>query len=198
MYESSQGMMMKRSPDVWRSGRFGELVFRCCGSLDCMFQHGGLNGSVESGFGQWACVCPIWPQLKHLILVKSRPCQKGGRYPCPEVNGVRGDPGSCNNDGVIVGCETPCPVHCERSIMANIPSESSSSSTAKACSAGLCILTDGLRLAKSVHTSINVWSFRSFWVRITTHKYFLSSGSDCLRTNCSLINSWRSSCELCG
>ena len=75
--------------------------------------------------------------------------------------------------------------------------ESSSSSTAKACSAGLCILTDGLRLAKSVHTSINVWSLRSFWVRITTHKYFLSSGSDCTRTNCSLINSWRSSGELC-
>ena len=51
---------------------------------------------------------------------------------------------------------------------------------------------------KFVHTSINVWSLRSFWVRITTHKYFLSSGSDCPRTNCSLINSWRSSGELCG
>ena len=138
---------------------------------------------------------------------------------CPEVNGVRGDPGGwlagraigrisypfllaraniCDNDGGIADSETPCPVHCERSIMANISSESSSSSTAKACSAGLCIFTDGLTLAKSVHTSSNVWSFRSFWVRITTHKYFLSSGSDCPATNCSLINSWRSSGELCG
>ena len=120
-----------------------ELVLRCCWSSDCMFQPGGFNGSLGSGFGQRACVCPIWPQLKHLILVKSCPCRKGGRYPCPEANGVRGDPGGwfarwaigrisypillvraniCDNYGVIAGSETPCPVHCERSIMANISS----------------------------------------------------------------------------
>ena len=46
---------------------------------DCMFQPGGLNGSVTSGFGQRACVCPIWPQLKHLILEKSRPWTGGKR-----------------------------------------------------------------------------------------------------------------------
>ena len=58
-----------------------------------MFQPSGFNGSIESGFGQRACVCSIWPQLKHLILEKSHPCRKGGRCPCPKVNGVRGDPG---------------------------------------------------------------------------------------------------------
>ena len=182
-----------------------------------MFQPGGLNGSVESGFGQRAC--PIWPQLKHLMLEKSHPCRKGGRYPCPEANGVRGDPGGWfarraigrisypillaraniwDNDDGIAGSETPCPVHCELSIMVNISSDSSSSSIAKACSASLWMFTDALRLAKSVQTSISVCSFRSFWVRITTHKNFLSSGSYCPCTNCSLINSWRISGELCG
>ena len=205
--------LMNWGPDEWHSDRFGW-------------------GPSLNGVSRWrisdSLLLSIWLHVptqrfewQHRIrlwaYVPFDRSRRGWRYPCPEVNGVRGDPGGwldqratsrisypillaniCANDGGMVDSETPCPAHWERSIMANISSEPSSSSTAKVCSAGLWILTDGLRLAKSVHTSINVWSFWSFWVRITIHKYFLSSGSDCPRTNCSLINYWRSSGELCG
>ena len=103
----------------------------------------------------------------------------------------------CDNDGVIASSETPLsgPLraihHCEYLLRVLVLH----------CK-GLfrrSMYIDGRAKAGKIRThSINVWSFRSFWVRITTHRYFLSSGSDCPRTNCSLINCWRSSGELCG
>ena len=34
-------------------------LLRCRGPSDCTFHPSSRNGSVESGFGQRACICPI-------------------------------------------------------------------------------------------------------------------------------------------
>ena len=105
----------------------------------------------------------------------------------------------CCSSGDRGGSAALCVFQCGQSTMANISSSrSSSSSNANTCSAGRWTFVVWLMLAKSVHTSMRVWSFLSFLVRITTHRYFVNSGSDCPRTNCSLMSSWRSSGELCG
>ena len=161
-------------------------MFLCGWLSDCMFQPGGLYGKVESGFGQQAWVCPNWPQLKHLILQKSRPDRNGGRYPWPGVKGALGDPDDwrvlssrraigrisspifraranmCCNKGGTVESEILWPVHWGRSAIVNMSSDSLSSSTAKTCSAGRWMFVEMLRQAKSVQTSIKVCSFRSF------------------------------------
>ena len=92
----------------------------------------------------------------------------------------------CCNSGDRGGSAALRVFHCCRSTTANISSSRlSSSSNANTCSAGRWMLAVWPRLAKSVHSSIRVWSFLSFF------RYFLSSGSDWPRTNCSLISSWR-------
>ena len=52
--------------------------------------------------------------------------------------------------------------------------------------------------SQCMHTSISVCNFLSFWVLITTQRYFFSSGSDWPLTNCSAMSSCRSSGGLCG
>ena len=113
----------------------------------------------------------------------------------------------CCNIGEPDDSEAPRPVHWRRSPTANMASDSQSSSaqeasigwcTANVCSAGRWVCVGAVKLEKSVQTSIKVWSFLSFWVRIITQRYFLSSGSDCLLTNCSAIRSCLSSGGPCG
>ena len=77
----------------------------------------------------------------------------------------------CCSSGDRGGSAALCVFHCERSTIAIISSSrSSSSSNANTCSAGRWTFVVWLRLAKSVHTSMRVWSFLSFLVRITTHR----------------------------
>ena len=111
----------------------------------------------------------------------------------------------CCNVGKPDGSEAPRPLHGGWSPTSNMASDSQSSSTkeacigwctAKVCSAGRWVCVGTVKLEQSVQTSIRVWSFLSF--RITTQRYFLSSGSNCPLTNCSAISSCLSSGGFCG
>ena len=46
----------------------GDPPLRRCGPSDRSIHPSGRNGREESGLGQRTCVCPNWPQLKHLVL----------------------------------------------------------------------------------------------------------------------------------
>ena len=123
---------------------------------------------------------PHWPQLKHFILEKSRPGWNGGQYPWQGVKGTLGDPDGWRvlsnrraigriskpifraraniyyNVGGTVESGLLWSVYGCRSAIANMSSDSLSSSTANTCSAGLWKFGEVPRLAKSVQTSITV------------------------------------------